>query len=53
MKDPSTVTVNVSCPGIEDAARKATELKEKILEARTLVGELASIIGKLEIKADV
>lgn len=46
-----TATVHLS--GVEDATKKAVALVEKINEAKTLAGELASLVQGLEVKLDV
>lgn len=43
----------VHLSGVDVATQKAVELSEKINEAKTLAGELASLIEKLEVKVDV
>lgn len=43
----------VHLSGVDVATQKAAELAEKINEAKTLAGELASLIEKLEVKVDV
>lgn len=43
------VDVNVKIIGIEEAIEKATKLAKAIEEARTLAGELASMLEELEI----
>lgn len=44
------VTVNVQLNGVEEAASKAAELVEKIMEAKTAATELASLLERLEVK---
>ncbi len=44
-------TVHLS--GAEEAAKKAAELAEKINEAKTLAGELASLVETLEVKVQM
>lgn len=47
------VNVNVHLSGVDEAKAKAVELAEKINEAKTLAGELASLIEKLEVKVQL
>lgn len=42
--------VQVRCAGLDESIAKAQQLVEKLKEARTLEGELASSLGKLEIE---
>lgn len=44
------ITFRVSISGVEDAADKVNELICKMKEARTLAGELASILEGLHIE---
>ena len=44
------LVVQVRCAGLDESIAKAQQLVEKLKEARTLVGELASDLGKLEIE---
>ena len=43
----------VHLDGVDTATQKAAELVKKINEAKTLAGELASLMEKLEVKVDV
>lgn len=47
------VTVNVRLGGVDAATQKAIELAQKINEAKTLAGELSSLIEKLEVKIEM
>jgi len=47
------LTANVHLDGANEAAKTAVELQEKINEAKTLAGELASLIEKLEVKVQM
>lgn len=44
------LVVQVRCAGLDESIAKAHQLVEKLKEARTLEGELASSLGKLEIE---
>ena len=44
------ITAEVHLDGTDVAVQKATALAEKINEAKTLAGELASLMEKLEVK---
>jgi len=44
------ITAEVHLDGTDAAAQKAAALAEKINEAKTLAGELASLMEKLEVK---
>lgn len=46
------LNVKAHIDGVDEAAEKAVELARKISEAKTLAGELASLIGRLEVKAE-
>lgn len=48
-----SITATVHLNGINDAMNAAIKLQEKINEAKTLAGELASLIEKLEIKIEM
>lgn len=48
--DIQKAEVSVTLKGAEEATKKAVELVQKIEEAKTLAGELASLIGQLEIE---
>lgn len=50
MEDKQDIVLAVKLNGVDEATEKAAQLIEKIHEARTLAGELASMLGKLEIK---
>lgn len=50
VEDKQDVVLAVKLSGADEAIKKAEQLIEKIHEARTLAGELASMLGKLEIK---
>lgn len=50
--EQNEITVEVHLAGADDAAKAATDLVQKINEAKTLAGELASLIEKLEVKVD-
>lgn len=50
MEDKQDIVLAVKLNGVDETTEKATQLIEKIHEARTLAGELASMLGKLEIK---
>ncbi len=43
------VTVDVKVNGVDEAVEKATELTTKIQEAKTLAGELASMMENLKV----
>lgn len=47
------ITVTACLDGVDAAKQKAVELAEKINEAKTLAGELASLTEKLEVKVEV
>lgn len=47
------INVDVHLSGANEAAKTATELVEKINEAKTLAGELTSLLEKLEVKVQV
>lgn len=51
--DLQSITVSVRLDGVDAATQKAVELAQKINEAKTLAGELASLMEKLEVKVDV
>lgn len=51
--DEQKVSVTVRLDGVDDAVKAASELATKINEAKTLAGEFASLIEKLEVKVDV
>lgn len=44
-------TVHLS--GVDESTKKAVVLAEKINEAKTLAGELASLMEKLEVKVQM
>ena len=46
------LTAAVHLSGVEVATQNAVELAEKINEAKTLAGELASLVEKLEVKVE-
>lgn len=50
MEGKKDVVLEVEIKGVDEATEKATQLIEKIHEARTLACELASALRKLEIK---
>lgn len=43
------IELAVKLAGVDEATKKAEALIEKIKEARTLAGELASMLGELHI----
>ncbi len=47
------LNATVHLGGADEAAKVAVELQEKINEAKTLAGELASLIEKLEVKVQM
>lgn len=49
----SELNVSVRLDGVDAATEKATELAQKISEAKTLAGELASLMEKLEVEIKV
>lgn len=50
MEEKQDIELTVKLAGVDEAAQKATQLAEKIREAITLAGELASMLGELEVK---
>ena len=46
------LVVQVRCAGLDESIAKAQQLVEKLKEARTLAGELASVLDGLEINSD-
>lgn len=44
------INLTVQCDGIEEIYAKAQQIKDKMEEARTLAGELASLMDKLELR---
>ena len=46
------LVVQVRCAGLDEATEKAQQLVEKLKEARTLAGELASMLDGLEINIE-
>lgn len=48
--DISNLNMSVKVKGVEEAIEKATLLTEKIIEAKKLAGELAKILGDMEIE---
>lgn len=51
--EPIDLKAAVRLVGAEEAAKKAVELAKKINEAKTLAGELASLLEKLEMKIEL
>lgn len=49
----SELNVAVHLDGVDAATEKATELAQKISEAKTLAGELASLMENLEVEIKV
>ena len=47
------LNVAVHLDGVDIATKKATELAQKISEAKTLAGELASLMETLKVKIEV
>lgn len=47
------VNATVHLSGVDDAAKAATALAEKINEAKVLANELAMIVEKLEVKVEM
>lgn len=47
------VNATVHLSGVNEAAKAAVALQEKINEAKTLAGELAFLIEKLEVKVEM
>lgn len=50
VEDKQDIVLSVKLNGVDETTEKATQLIEKIHEARKLAGELASMLGELEIK---
>lgn len=44
------LVVQVRCAGLDESIERAQQLVEKLKEVRTLAGELASSLDKLEIE---
>lgn len=47
------VNATVHLSGVNEAVNAAVALQEKINEAKTLAGELASLVEKLEVKVEM
>jgi len=49
----SDLNITVHLAGVDEAVKMAVALQEKINEAKSLAGELASLVGSLEVKVQM